>query len=75
MNVRIVKKGGYGDRNGVMHDEGAIVDFPDALAIKLIKHGFVAPARQTAKERAVKVPKEKTSKSVTTKAFFGESGE
>ena len=75
MNVKIVKKNGYVDRNGVMHDEGSIVDFPDALALKLIKHGFVVPAREAAKERAVRVPKEKASKSITTEAFFGESRE
>jgi hypothetical protein len=73
MKVRIIKRGGYGDRYGIEHPEGSIVDFPDHLAVKLINHRIAEPVRDKPKERAVKGPREKTSKTLTTKAFFGES--
>lgn len=72
MKVRIVNRGGYGDRYGVRHAEGAVVEFPDVLALKLINNRIAVPFRDVSKERTVKGPREKTSKSVTTKAFSGE---
>jgi hypothetical protein len=43
VNVKIIRKGGYTDRYGVEHQEHDIVDFPDILALKLIKHRFANP--------------------------------
>lgn len=36
MKVKIVQRGGYADRFGKFHVEGAVVDFPEELAKKLI---------------------------------------
>lgn len=59
MNVTIVKKGGYGDRFGLLHEEGAVVDFPDALAAKLIIHRIAVKVDEPERKRAA----------VTTAAF------
>ena len=71
MKVQIILRGGYGDRNGVMHKEHSIVDFPDALAAKLIMHKIAVPVRAKGRERAVRKPREQTSKgSIKTTDFF-----
>ena len=53
MKVKIIKRDGYGDRNGILHKCDAIVDFPDALAQKLIVHRIAVLASQKAKEPAM----------------------
>ena len=43
MKVRIIQKRGYGDRNGVFHEFGDVVDFPDDLALKLVGYKIAIP--------------------------------
>jgi hypothetical protein len=80
MKVRIIQRPGYGDRNGVFHKHGDVVDFPDVLAIKLIRHQIAVPAPEKTKETAileaeemaadVKRPRGRPKKGpITTKAF------
>lgn len=71
MKVRIINAGGYQGRvDGRLHKQWSVVDFPDELAVKLIRYRIAEPVREKEPERAVKVPREKTSKGVlTTKAF------
>ena len=59
MKVRIIQKRGYGDRFGVFHDFGAVVDYPEDLALKLVNYRIAA--------RLDEKPKPKTA--VTTAAF------
>jgi hypothetical protein len=60
VKVRIIQKRGYGDRYGVFHEFGEVVDFPEDLAQKLINYRIAAPLDEK--------PQKKNS--VTTAAFF-----
>ncbi len=70
MKVRIRQRAGYGDRYGVFHEMGAVVDYPDHIALKLIKNGTAEAVRETPIERATIAAPETTEKgALTTKAF------
>ncbi len=67
MKVRITKRDGYGDRWGVMHACGEVVDFPEGTALSIIEHNIAVPVREeetkrpTARpERTVRKPAERT---------------
>ncbi len=54
MKVKIIVPSGYGDRYGVFHQLGDILEIPDERAFKLMRHRIVSPI--AAEHVAIRVP-------------------
>jgi len=54
MKVKIIVPSGYGDRYGVFHQLGDILEIPDERAVKLMRHRIVAPV--AVEHVAIRVP-------------------
>ena len=64
MKARIVLPA-YRDRYGHDHKAGDVCEYPDHLALKLIRLGYVEAVREAPVERAVQAPPENTAKHVS----------
>lgn len=59
MRIKIIAPTGYGDRYGVFHEFGAVVEMPDAIANKLLYHRLAVAAAERVETPARKPNKAK----------------
>ena len=53
MRLKITEPQGYGDRYGMFHPQGSVIDVPEAIAVKLLQHQMAVLAPPIVEKKVI----------------------